>query len=60
MAPFDHPSLKVPHGSPGDEYSTTMNSDGTAKDSFISIPAVGASGRAAKGLGPIQPFTPKS
>jgi cytochrome c peroxidase len=60
MAPFDHPSLKVAHGSAGDEYSTTMNSDGTAKDSFIAIPAVGASGRAAKGLGPIQPFTPKS
>jgi cytochrome c peroxidase len=60
MAPFDHPSLKVPHGSAGDEYSTTMNSDGTAKDSFLAIPAVGAAGRAAKGLGPLQPFTPKS
>ena len=59
-APFDHPSLKVPHGSAGDEYSTTMNSDGTAKDSFLTIPAVGAAGRAAKGLGPLQPFTPKS
>ena len=59
-APFDHPSLKVPHGSAGDEYSTTMNSDGTAKDSFLAIPAVGAAGRAAKGLGPLQPFTPKS
>jgi mono/diheme cytochrome c family protein len=59
MAPFDHPSLKVPHGSAGDEYSTTMNSDGTAKDSFLAIPAIGARGRAAKGLGPIQPFTPQ-
>jgi len=60
MAPFDHPALKVAHGSAGDEYSTTMNSDGTAKDSFLTIPAVGAAGRAAKGLGPLQPFTPKS
>ena len=60
MAPFDHPALKVASGSPGDEYSTTMNSDGTAKDSFLAIPAVGAAGRAAKGLGPLQPFTPKS
>jgi cytochrome c peroxidase len=60
QAPFDHPALRVPHGSPGDEYSTTMNSDGTAKDSFMAIPAVGAGGRAAKGLAPLQPFTPKS
>jgi cytochrome c peroxidase len=59
MAPFDHPALKVPNGSPGDEFSTTMNSDGTAKDSFLTIPAIGARGRAAKGLGPLQPFTPQ-
>jgi hypothetical protein len=59
MAPFDHPALKVPNGSPGDEFSTTANSDGTARDSFLTIPAVGARGRAAKGLGPLQPFTPK-
>jgi hypothetical protein len=59
MAPFDHPALKVPNGSPGDEFSTTTNSDGTAKDSLLTIPAVGARGRAAKGLGPLQPFTPQ-
>jgi len=60
MAPFDHPALKVPNGSPGDEFSTTLSSDGmTAKDSFLSIPAIGASGRGAKGLGPILPFTPQ-
>jgi cytochrome c peroxidase len=59
-APFDHPALKVPAGSPGDEYTTSMNTDGTAKDSFLTIPAVGAAGRAVKGLGPLQPFTPKS
>jgi hypothetical protein len=58
-APFDHPALKVPHGSPGDAFTTTMNSDGTAKDSFLAIPAIGAGGRQAKGLGPIQPFTPQ-
>jgi len=59
MAPFDHPALKVPHGSPGDEFTTTMNSDGTAKDSYLAIPAVGAAGRAAKGLAPLQPFSPQ-
>ena len=59
MAPFDHPALKVPNGSPGDEFSTSMNSDGTAKDSLLTIPAVGARGRAAKGLGPLQAFTPQ-
>ena len=59
MAPFDHPALKVPNGSPGDEFSTTVTGDGTAKDSFLAIPAIGAAGRAAKGLGPIQPFTPQ-
>ena len=58
-APFDHPALKVPNGSPGDAFTTTMNSDGTAKDSFVAIPAIGAGGRQAKGLGPIQPFTPQ-
>jgi hypothetical protein len=59
MAPFDHPALKVPNGSSGDEFTTTMNSDGTAKDSFLKIPAIGAGGRAAKGLEPLQPFTPQ-
>ena len=59
MAPFDHPALKVPNGSAGDEFSTAMNSDGTAKDSLLTIPAVGARGRAAKGLGPLQPFAPQ-
>jgi cytochrome c peroxidase len=59
MAPFDHPALRVPNGSAGDEFSTAMNSDGTAKDSLLAIPAVGARGRAAKGLGPLQPFTPQ-
>ena len=59
MAPFDHPALKVPHGGPGDEFSTPMNMDGTAVDSILNIPAVGAGGRAAKGLSPLQPFTPQ-
>jgi len=59
MAPFDHPSLKVPNGSDGDEFSTTMNFDGTASDVFLRIPAIGARGRAVKGLGPLQPFTPQ-
>jgi cytochrome c peroxidase len=59
MAPFDHPALKVPNGSPGDEFTTQMNGDGTAKDALLTIPAIGARGRAAKGLGPIQPFSPQ-
>src|SRR4029079_11791825 len=53
-APFDHPSLEVPHGSAGDESTTTIDPDGTAKDPFLPTPAVGAAGRAAKGLGPLQ------
>ena len=58
-APFDHPALKVPHGSPGDEFSTGMNADATATDTLLDVPAVGAAGRAAKGLGPLLPFTPQ-
>lgn len=59
MAPFDHPSLKIANGHVGDEYQTEINSDGTAKDSLVTLPAVGAAGRGAKGLGPIVPFTPQ-
>jgi cytochrome c peroxidase len=54
-APFDHPSLVVANGAAGDE--TWTSSDGTsghAADTALAIPAVGAQGRAAKGLGPLQ------
>ena len=50
--PFDHPSLKIPHGHKGDNL-TVQTSDGIkALDEFIMLPAVGASGLAA----PIKPF----
>ena len=51
-APFDHPSLAVPHGhgegpsARGPQY---------AVDDFIQVPAVGKSGRGAD-VGPLQPF----
>ena len=51
-APFDHPSLKVPHGAKGDN-TTVQSTDGIkAIDEFLSVPAVGAAGLAA----PIKPF----
>ncbi len=53
-APFDHPSILVPHGHAGDNTTLTTIS-GHAIDQFLSIPAVGAAGRTA----PILPFSPK-
>jgi hypothetical protein len=51
-APFDHPSLKIPHGHKGDNL-TVQTTDGIkALDEFITLPAVGASGLAT----PIKPF----
>jgi cytochrome c peroxidase len=58
MAPFDHPAIKIPNGHKGDEYLTQTAGDGTSLDQFITLPAVGAAGRGAKGLPPLQPFTP--
>lgn len=58
-APFDHPDLKIPDGHVGDEYEAVLADWGQAKDQFINWPAVGAAGRGAKGLAPIQPFTPR-
>jgi hypothetical protein len=43
--PFDHPELIVPHG------TTT-----TAVEITFTVPAVGAAGRVAQGLPPLQPF----
>jgi cytochrome c peroxidase len=57
QAPFDHPSLRVPNGHPYNEF--VVLGIGTLKqavDQYISIPAVGAAGRAAKLLGPLKPF----
>ena len=57
-APFDHPSLKMPNGHVGDNYSVTPGADGHARDEFLMLPAVGRGGLGALGLPPIQPFTP--
>jgi cytochrome c peroxidase len=53
-APFDHPSLKVPHGAKGDNNALQLL-NGKAIDEFLVIPAVGATGLTT----PILPFTPK-
>jgi cytochrome c peroxidase len=45
-APFDHPQLFIPHGM--DPQTKTDNID--------AVPAVGADGRIAAGLPPLQPF----
>jgi cytochrome c peroxidase len=51
-APFDHPSLKVPHGAKGDNV-TVQSTDGVkAIDEFLSVPAVGSAGLTT----PIKPF----
>ena len=57
MAPFDHPSLDVPNGHLIDEVMVIENGrTGRAYDQFVTIPAVGASGRKAKNLPPLLPF----
>ena len=56
MAPFDHPQLFVPNGHPGDNGALTCVNAGNACDSLLTIPAVGAGGRPAAGLLPLQPF----
>jgi cytochrome c peroxidase len=58
MAPFDHPSLRIPHGHAGDETAVEAEADahpGLAATRFFEVPAVGASGR-GDGVGPLQPF----
>ena len=53
-APFDHPEILVLHGSEGDQLSVTPYAayPNLAKDAFLLIPAVGASGTTV----PLQPF----
>ncbi|MEQ8763736.1 MAG: cytochrome c peroxidase [Planctomycetota bacterium] len=44
-APFDHPQIFIPHGSPGDEYGAAKNYvTGNCKDEFIESPAIGKNG----------------
>lgn len=56
-APFDHPSLFRPNGCFGDNDHRVHN-DGTGRcvDDLEEVPSVGAGGRPAKGLMPLQPF----
>ena len=48
-APFDHPSLSIPHG------HEPLANGKQAADLFINLPAIGQSGRDAS-LGPLQAF----
>jgi cytochrome c peroxidase len=50
-APFDHPSLKIPHGEKGDNTTLTLV-NGKAVDEYITLPAVGAAGLTT----PLKPF----
>jgi cytochrome c peroxidase len=61
MAPFDHPQLFRPQGHPKDhrevqEERTGTGGTGRAKDDLFEVPPVGAGGRPAAGLVPLQPF----
>jgi cytochrome c peroxidase len=56
-APFDHPGLVIPNGHTGDEMSVKKSGGSIyAQDDTITIPAVGAAGRAALKLPSLQPF----
>lgn len=56
QAPFDHPSLRVTNGHAGNNLSVVDRGDGKAQDEYLVLPAVGAAGRAAKGLAPLTGF----
>jgi len=51
-APFDHPSLKIPHGHKGDNTAVQSIDGVKAIDEIMALPAVGAAGVAQ----PIKPF----
>lgn len=55
-APFDHPQLHIPDGHPGNQNRVEPGGRGLARDDFDVIPAVGAAGRGAKKLPPLQSF----
>lgn len=56
-APFDHPELHVPNGHQIDENRVVPKGRSfQAVDDMILIPAVGAAGRAAKGIPPLMSF----
>lgn len=54
-APFDHPSLSVPHGATGDEVRLASCGKDSCNE-MLKIPAVGADGLAAEGRPPIGTF----
>jgi cytochrome c peroxidase len=54
-APFDHPELVAPSGSPGDASALLCNPS-KGCDETTRIPAVGAAGRAAQGLPALGSF----
>jgi len=53
-APFDHPELFVPQGSPGD--STSISCSTPTCDTLVRLPPVGANGRSAEGLPALGTF----
>lgn len=55
-APFDRPQIVVPTGHPGDHAAVLCAAGLVPCDDRFEVPAVGAGGRAAKGLAPLQPF----
>jgi cytochrome c peroxidase len=56
-APFDHPSLTLPNGHVGDENKVKFSkATNQAQQQTYVLPAVGAAGREAKGLSPLQSF----
>ncbi|MBI4870584.1 MAG: VCBS repeat-containing protein [Candidatus Riflebacteria bacterium] len=55
-APFDHPELVIPNGHAGNGAWVAGATELGALDSYLTLPAVGAGGRAAAGLPPLQPF----
>jgi cytochrome c peroxidase len=54
-APFDHPEIFVPNGSPGDSAAVQCGTASTCTD-FLRVPPVGAAGRSAEGLPPLGTF----
>jgi hypothetical protein len=61
-APFDHPQLFRPNGCVGDDKDVQVDNSGPPNpvrqcvDDIEQVPAVGAGGRPAAGLVPLQPF----
>jgi hypothetical protein len=54
-APFDHPELTVPNGSPGND-TATLCLPSNPCDETLRLPPVGAAGRKAQGLPPLGTY----